>query len=191
MDRNYDEDLFKKTRTVYRRINNYIEFHLVFLGINKLVKALYPGILRESTETLLVDRRYEELCKDFKANQSRPSLSICSPMLEYASEVYIPSTFKVFHEEFIGIWNWRVLEDGIDETVKKYKVKSLTGKNHEHQVVFGISESLVDCSCKKFQFMGFLCRHVFAVLHHNAIVKDPKSIYLDKVDKECKIWKCR
>ncbi|KAK1301637.1 hypothetical protein QJS10_CPB12g00705 [Acorus calamus] len=37
------------------------------------------------------DQRYEELCKDFKANQSRPSLSIRSPMLEYASEEQILS----------------------------------------------------------------------------------------------------
>ncbi|CAN0872069.1 Protein FAR1-RELATED SEQUENCE 9 [Linum grandiflorum] len=67
----------------------------------------------------------------------------------------------------------------------EYKVKYV-GKVTEHRVRFEPSHRVVDCSCKKFDFVGILCAHALKVLDKKNIKQIPEQYILKRWTKYAK-----
>ncbi|KAL6536851.1 hypothetical protein OROHE_012435 [Orobanche hederae] len=119
---------------------------------NVLKKYLKPehNLLRffEHYERVLSDRRYEELCADFKMIDTTPVLAISAHMLEHGAEVYTPEVFLLFQKEFVRIHNYSVHKVGKNEMTSEYIV-SYSSEHNEHLVRYEALTHNVSCSCKK------------------------------------------
>jgi zinc finger SWIM domain-containing protein 3 len=124
------------------------------------------------------DKRNEEVKHDFKATQSTPSLKSNLRMLRHASKIYTPAVYKVFEEQVLQTLNCDIFYCSDSDNEKVYKIKVCGWKN-EHVVRFFTLEGQVKCSCKKFEFVGILCRHALKILDINNIKKVPEQYIAD------------
>ncbi|XP_026399627.1 protein FAR1-RELATED SEQUENCE 9-like [Papaver somniferum] len=147
-------------------------------SLNSLVKRYVSykyDLLRffENFERLVDDRRYEEKRMDFRASQSTPTLSFPIKILNHAASVYTPAVFKLFQIQLCIAHDcsFSCFNDGESETLSKYKVIP-HGKKYHRTVIYDSKNNNVSCSCRKFEFVGYLCSHALKIL----CVKDIKSI---------------
>lgn len=139
----------------------------------------------EHYDTLLNERRYLELQADAHASQNTakaPSLR----MLKQAANVYTPAVFKMFQNEFEMYMDCMVYHCGDVGTISDYKVIA-DEKSIEHEVRFDSLDSSAFCSCKKFEFAGIQCRHVFKVLDYRNIKELPPQYILKRWRKDAKL----
>ncbi|XP_062114285.1 protein FAR1-RELATED SEQUENCE 1-like [Humulus lupulus] len=145
-------------------------------------------------ERLIDDRRYEELTTDFKATQSSLKLSINIEILNHASSIYTQAIFKMFQAELGKAYDCILSiceRDGNDdgdcdgEMLTKYMVTHHKKRFH-HSVEFNSSNSIVQCSCKKFEFAGILCSHALKVLSSKNVLKIPDQYILKRWTKYAK-----
>ncbi|XP_073355380.1 protein FAR1-RELATED SEQUENCE 5-like [Aegilops tauschii subsp. strangulata] len=118
-------------------------------------------------ERVVDDRRYAEVESDFYASQTSPKVPHVQ-MLIQTSKVYTPAMFEIFKEEFDMVMGYCVYESGHTASISEFKVTHSASQN-SHTVKFDHDGSKVSCSCKKFEFIGVLCRHALKVLDHNNI----------------------
>ncbi|XP_048527739.1 protein FAR1-RELATED SEQUENCE 5-like [Triticum urartu] len=118
-------------------------------------------------ERAVDDRRYAEVESDFYASQTSPKVPYVQ-MLIQTSKVYTPAMFEIFKGEFDMVMGYCVYESGRTGSISEFKVTHSASQN-SHTVIFDPDGSKVSCSCKKFEFVGVLCRHALKVLDHNNI----------------------
>ena len=142
----------------------------------------------EHFERLVADKRFEEVKCDFKASQTTPKMKAeCSYILSQAVTTYTPAIFKMFQEEVLLTLNYDTfLRDDSDTDQKFYTVKFHDTKR-EHVVRFAPNEERVNCSCKKFEFAGILCRHCLKVLDINNIKHIPEQYILKRWTIDAKV----
>ncbi|XP_042380198.1 protein FAR1-RELATED SEQUENCE 5-like [Zingiber officinale] len=107
-------------------------------------------------QRLLDDHRYEELKVDFRSSTIVPYLMFPIEILKHASEIYTP-------------------EDA--DTFTKYKVTPHK-KRHHHIVTLDKKSEKIECSCKKYEFVGILCSHILKIFTWNNIMKIPSQYVL-------------
>lgn len=143
----------------------------------------------EHYDTLLNERRCLELQADVHASQNIlkvPSLR----MLKQAANLYTPAVFKVFQNEFEMYMDCMVYHCGDVGTVSDYKV--IVDENSiEYFVRYDSLDSSIFCSCKKFEFAGIQCRHVFKVLDYRNIKELPPRYILKRWRKDAKLGAVR
>jgi zinc finger SWIM domain-containing protein 3 len=120
----------------------------------------------EHFDRLVDDKRNEEVKYDSKATQSTPKLKSNLRILRHASQIYTPVVFKVFEEEVLQTLKCDIFYCSDSGNEKVYKIKVCGWKN-EHVVRFSTLEDQVQCSCKKFEFVGILCYHALKILDIN------------------------
>ncbi|KAL6572221.1 hypothetical protein OROMI_013179 [Orobanche minor] len=156
---------------------------------NVLKKYLKPehNLLRffEHYERVLSDRRYEELCADFKMIDTTPVLAISAHMLEHGAEVYTPEVFLLFQKEFVRIHNYSVHKVGKNEMTSEY-ILSYSSEHNEHLVRYEALTHNVSCSCKKYTFVGILCAHALKVLDKKNVKKIPPQYILKRWTREAR-----
>ena len=120
--------------------------------------------------------------------QSTPILLATSlQILKHAAEVYTPIVFETFQREFLQMWDCDIRRYGEQNgPIIEYKVSSC-GSNYEHSVTFNSPISNVLCSCKKFEFVGILCRHVLKVFDLRSIRTIPLQYILKRWSKNAKV----
>ncbi|XP_045089413.1 protein FAR1-RELATED SEQUENCE 5-like isoform X2 [Aegilops tauschii subsp. strangulata] len=118
-------------------------------------------------ERAVDDRRYAEVESDFYASQTSPKVPYVQ-MLIQTSKVYTPAMFEIFKGEFDMVMGYCVYESGRTGSISEFTVTHSASQNC-HTVKFDPNGSKVSCSCKKFEFVGVLCRHALKVLDHNNI----------------------
>jgi zinc finger SWIM domain-containing protein 3 len=140
----------------------------------------------EHFDRLVADKRYEEVKCDFKSTQSTPKLKSDLRILRHAAKLYTPAVYKVFEEQVMQTLNCDIFccPDVNDEKVYKIKVY---GRKTEHVVKFSTSGSQVNCSCKKFSFVGILCCHALKILDINNIKKIPEQYILNRWTVDAKV----
>ncbi|XP_066159771.1 protein FAR1-RELATED SEQUENCE 5-like [Oryza sativa Japonica Group] len=137
----------------------------------------------ESLNALL--KRY--LHSDFYASQTSPRMPKVH-MLIQASKAYTPAIFEIFREEYDMVMGCCLYNNDHTLSTSEYKVID-SAKHGEHGflVKFDPNEIKVSCSCKKFEFVGILCRHALKVLDHNNIKELPSEYILKRWTKYAKI----
>ncbi|XP_047253883.1 protein FAR1-RELATED SEQUENCE 5-like isoform X2 [Capsicum annuum] len=119
------------------------------------------------------DKRVNENKSNFDMTQKIPILKVKLPLMIHVREVYSPTIFDIFQNE----WERSLLvsiKDCYDEgEVYTYKVSSL-GTVKKHVITVKRSVTQVSSSCKLFEFWGILCRHSLKILEN---IKDMIPIH--------------
>lgn len=139
----------------------------------------------EQYERILDERRCAELQADVNASQSTkkpPSMR----MLKQAANVYTPNAFKMFEREFELYMDCMLYNSGEVGTISQYKI-TVEDKPGDHFVKFDSLDGTVNCTCKKFEFIGIPCRHVLKVLDTRNIKELPPQYILKRWRRDAKI----
>ncbi|CAI0433608.1 unnamed protein product [Linum tenue] len=114
-----------------------------------------------------------------------PRLRADVEVLRQASEIYTPNVFQMFQEEYLKVWDCTIDKISKTEVEVVYKV-IYVGRGTEHQVRFEFSSQGVECSCRKFDFVGILCAHALKVLDKKNIKHIPKQYIMKRWTKDAK-----
>ncbi|KAL2896329.1 Protein FAR1-RELATED SEQUENCE 11 [Bienertia sinuspersici] len=142
----------------------------ILVGINNHGKTIFFGcaLLRnETTDTFRWLMKVEVAIRQIIQRQLHDNmlaitkidgLRVNSPMEKQASRVLTPFAFEKFWEEWSRSCQYSIkYVDGYNYTVKYYANE--TSRCH---IVFWDS-NVAMCSCKQFEFMGIICRHILRV----------------------------
>ncbi|CAN6199448.1 unnamed protein product [Urochloa humidicola] len=148
--------------------------------------CLEHGLLNffEQFERLLSDRRSAELEADVNANQNTkkpPSMR----MLRQAANVYTPAAFKMFEREFELYMDCMLYSFGEMGTIFEYRI-SVEDNPKDHFVKFDSHNSMMNCTCKTFEFIGIPCRHMLKVLDTRNIKDLPVHYIVKRWRKDAK-----
>lgn len=143
----------------------------------------------EHYDKVVEERRNAEMRADFNACQSLPRIPSFR-MLKQAASAYTPAIFKVFEKEFELHMDCMVYSCGEIGATSDYKV-IVEEKPKPHFVRYDSVTGTLLCSCKKFEFAGIQCRHVFKVLDFRNIKELPSQYILKRWRKDAKIGTIR
>ncbi|XP_010277968.1 PREDICTED: protein FAR1-RELATED SEQUENCE 5-like isoform X2 [Nelumbo nucifera] len=131
-------------------------------------------------ERVIADRRYEELKAELAATQSTPTMAAHVGILDFAAHVYTPPIFSMFHNEVLQQLNCRIEDDHVvSETIVEYTICAYGG-NHRFKVIYDSKNDSVSCSCKRFEFVGILCRHALKILDYKRVEMLPSCYILKR-----------
>jgi len=99
--------------------------------------------------------------------------------------VYTPEVFTLFQKEYTVIGDYVAKKTCKSEMVYEYNV-SYRGVAREHLVKYDVANQTIHCSCMKFSFAGFLCRHALKVLDKKNVRRIPRTYFLNRWSKEAK-----
>jgi zinc finger SWIM domain-containing protein 3 len=120
-------------------------------------------------ERAVDDRRYAEVESDFYASQTSPKVPHVRMLIQTSKE-YTPAMFEIFRGEYDMVMGCCLYNSGHSDSTLEFKVSNTDHpRSHQFTVKFDPNGSKVSCSCKKFEFVGVLCRHALKVLDHNNI----------------------
>ncbi|XP_074568675.1 protein FAR1-RELATED SEQUENCE 5-like isoform X2 [Curcuma longa] len=138
----------------------------------------------EHYDRILSEKRFAELQADVNASQSTqkpPSMRL----LRQAANAYTPAAYKMFEREFELYMDCVLFSCNESGTISEYKVM-VEEKSKEHKVRFDSLDGSVNCSCKKFEFLGIQCCHVLKVLDTRNIKELPPQYVLKRWRKDAK-----
>lgn len=138
--------------------------------------------LREFIEhyRIILEDRYEEEAKaDFNAWHETPELNSPSPFEKQISLVYTNEIFKKFQVEVLGAAACHLKKENEDQTSTTYSVKDFED-NQSYMVEWNESKSDIYCSCRTFEYKGYLCRHAIVVLQMSGVFNIPSKYILQR-----------
>ncbi|WJZ95735.1 hypothetical protein VitviT2T_014479 [Vitis vinifera] len=138
--------------------------------------------LREFIEQykLVLEDRYEEEAKsDFDAWHETPELKSPSPFEKQMSLVYTQEIFKKFQVEVLGAAACHLKKENEDETTVAYTVRDIED-DQNFKVDWNESKSDIYCSCRSFEYKGYLCRHAIVVLQMSGVFRIPSKYILQR-----------
>ncbi|GKV43297.1 hypothetical protein SLEP1_g50608 [Rubroshorea leprosula] len=141
-------------------------------------------------ERVLDEQRYKEIEANYEMNHCRPRLMGNVILLKHASEVYTPGAFEVFQREYEKCLNVVVNLCSQNEFFSEYKVNTFE-QTQEYSVTFNSSDNTVNCDCRKFEYVGFLCSHALKVLDQRNIKVVPSQYILKRWTKDARIRSLR
>ncbi|KAF8406639.1 hypothetical protein HHK36_008729 [Tetracentron sinense] len=139
----------------------------------------------EQYKVILRDRNEEELKADFNTWLRIPSLRFHSPYEKQMSTMYTHEIFKKFQAEVLGIVGCYVKKEREDGTAITFGVQDFDAQQ-DFIVSWDETKSEVSCSCRLFEYKGFLCRHAMVVLQCSAVTEIPSLYILKRWSKEAK-----
>ncbi|KAF7141884.1 hypothetical protein RHSIM_Rhsim06G0081500 [Rhododendron simsii] len=105
-----------------------------------------------------------EPCKDDDKAMAKAIAQTGYKIEAEAAEVYTRKNFKFFQEELFSSQKQQVSSKYHKEGVTKiYKVVPNGKESPTYEVALDVMTKKVTCSCRKFEFLGILCRHILAV----------------------------
>ncbi|KAJ8758819.1 hypothetical protein K2173_000540 [Erythroxylum novogranatense] len=137
----------------------------------------YKAILREKFE--------EEAKADFETCYKQPGLKSPSPFGKQMATLYTHAIFKKFQVEVLGVVACHPRKESEDGESKVFKVQDFED-NHDFLVVWNERTSYFSCSCRLFEFSGFLCRHVLIVMQMSGLHSIPPQYILKRWTKDAK-----
>ncbi|KAL8262955.1 hypothetical protein R6Q59_024304 [Mikania micrantha] len=131
--------------------------------------------LREFIERykLMMEDLYEEQAKsNFDAWHDTPELKSPSPFEKQLQFVYTHEIFKKFQVEVLGASACHLKIEKEDESSITYNVKDIES-SQDYMVEWNGTQLDICCSCRLFEFKGYLCRHAIVVLHMSGFFNVP------------------
>lgn len=140
----------------------------------------------EQYKSYLLDRYEEEAKADFETRQKEPSLKSQSPFEKQMSKIYTQAIFENFQAEVLAASACHIKKEGAEnEDLVNFKVDDL--EEHQSFVVAWNENDFGVCSCRSFEYRGFVCRHVMVVLHMCGVFNIPSPYILRRWTKDAKI----
>ncbi|KAM3693250.1 hypothetical protein ACJW30_08G152000 [Castanea mollissima] len=128
---------------------------------------------------ILEDRYEEEAKANFDAWHETPELKSPSPFEKQMSLVYTHEIFKKFQVEVLGAAACHLKKENEDETTTIYTVKDFED-NQNYAVEWNESKLDIYCSCRSFEYKGYLCRHAIVVLQMSGVFNIPSKYILQR-----------
>ncbi|XP_010686164.3 protein FAR1-RELATED SEQUENCE 5-like [Beta vulgaris subsp. vulgaris] len=138
--------------------------------------------------------RKNEANADFRCANSKPSsnLPMCG-ILKHASEIYTQTLFREIETEFSH--GLKCLTKCIDEVGSAFMYEVWIEENEKSKqlVSFDMTNNTIECSCKNFQEVGWLCYHCFRVFFIHSVNRIPDKYIYKRWTKLAKAeyWKRR
>ncbi|XP_031285098.1 protein FAR1-RELATED SEQUENCE 4 [Pistacia vera] len=139
-------------------------------------------LLREFIEQyrVIIEVRYEEEAKaDFDAWHETPELKSPSPFEKQMSLVYTHEIFKKFQVEVLGAAACHLKKENEVDTASTYSVKDFED-DQNYMVEWNQSKSDIYCSCRSFEYKGYVCRHAIIVLQMSGVFNIPSKYILQR-----------
>lgn len=130
-------------------------------------------------KSILEDRYEEEAKENFDAWHETPELKSPSPFEKQVLLVYTHEIFKKFQMEVLGAAACHLKREKEDGSTVLYGVKDF--ENNEDFIVEWDELKLdIYCSCRSFQYKGYLCRHGIVVLQMSGVFTIPFKYVLQR-----------
>ncbi|XP_057956638.1 protein FAR1-RELATED SEQUENCE 2-like isoform X2 [Malania oleifera] len=140
----------------------------------------------EQYKAFLQDQYEEEAKADYETWQKQPTLKFSSPFLKQVSTTYTRAIFEKFQIEALGIDDCTMQKECEDEAIVTYRVDD--PEQHQSFIVGWNERGLeVFCSCRSFEYRGFLCRHALLVLQMSGVSNLPSQYILRRWTNYAKI----
>nr|BAJ33925.1 unnamed protein product [Eutrema halophilum] len=138
-------------------------------------------------KTMIQERYEEEEKAEIETLYKQPGLKSPSPFGKQMAEVYTREMFKKFQVEVLGGVACHPKKEGEEDGVNKrtFRVKDYE-QNRAFIVEWNSESSEVVCSCRLFEFKGFLCRHAMIVLQMSGELTIPSQYVLKRWTKDAK-----
>ncbi|PSS14534.1 Protein FAR1-RELATED SEQUENCE like [Actinidia chinensis var. chinensis] len=130
-------------------------------------------------KVILEDRYEEEAKANFDAWHETPELKSPSPFEKQMSMIYTREIFKKFQVEVLGAAACHLNKEKEDEIAITYAVKDFED-NQDFMVEWSESKSEICCSCRWFEYNGYLCRHAIVVLQMSGVFSIPFKYILQR-----------
>lgn len=130
-------------------------------------------------ESILEDRYEEEAKANFDAWHETPELKSPSPFEKQMLLVYSHEIFKKFQVEVLGAAACHLKKENEDGPTVIYAVKDFEN-NLDYLVEWNAVQSDIYCSCRSFQYKGYLCRHCIVVLQMSGVFTIPFKYVLQR-----------
>ncbi|XP_043694147.1 protein FAR-RED ELONGATED HYPOCOTYL 3-like [Telopea speciosissima] len=132
-------------------------------------------------ERVVNDKRASKLKVEFDSINKLPRNTFTySPIMVQAIEVYTLLIFGLFHNEYALVGWCHIKENDESNTLHKYVVDVLNSTEVEYIVKYNSSESIVECSCRKFKSFGILCCHALKIMERLDIKYIPEAYILNR-----------
>ncbi|VVA95480.1 unnamed protein product [Arabis nemorensis] len=127
---------------------------------------------------LMLEDRYEEEAKaDFDAWHEAPEVKSPSPFEKQMLNVYTHEIFRKFQLEVLGAAACHLTKESEEGTT--YSVKDFED-DQKYLVDWNESNSDIYCSCRSFEYRGYLCRHAIVVLQMSGVFTIPINYVLQR-----------
>ncbi|XP_074370599.1 protein FAR1-RELATED SEQUENCE 2-like isoform X2 [Apium graveolens] len=137
-------------------------------------------------KVFLNERSVEEAKADFETLKKQPIVRTLSPFEKQMSTVYTHAIFKIFQVEVLETDSCSIQKQNQGETIITFLVDDFEGTRNFY-VSWNEAESSIYCSCRSFEYRGFLCRHALLVLQLSGISNIPSHYVLKRWTKDAKI----
>ncbi|KAK9041172.1 hypothetical protein V6N11_016287 [Hibiscus sabdariffa] len=134
---------------------------------------------------ILQNRYEEEAIADFDTWQKQPALKSPSPWEKQMSIVYTHAIFKKFQVEVLGVVGCHPKRENENQGTIPFRVQDCE-KDENFMVIWNEEKSEVSCSCRLFEYRGFLCRHAMIVLQMCGRTSIPPRYILKRWTKDAK-----
>ncbi|XP_021894139.1 protein FAR1-RELATED SEQUENCE 4 isoform X2 [Carica papaya] len=129
---------------------------------------------------VMLEDSYEEGAKaEFDAWHETPELKSPSPFEKQMSLVYTHEIFKKFQVEVLGAAACHLKKENESDTATTYSVKDFED-NQNYMVEWNELKSDIYCSCRSFEYKGYLCRHAIVVLQMSGVFSIPSKYILQR-----------
>ncbi|KAL3827710.1 hypothetical protein ACJIZ3_016512 [Penstemon smallii] len=135
--------------------------------------------------TMLQEKYEDEAKADFDTWHKQPGLKSPSPYGKQLSTVYTHAMFKKFQVEVLGVVACHPKIESQDGENTTFKVQDFE-ENQSYQVIWNEKTSDACCTCRLFEYNGFLCRHVMIVLQISGVNNIPVKYILKCWTKDAK-----
>ncbi|CAL5346566.1 unnamed protein product [Camellia sinensis] len=136
-------------------------------------------------KAILQDKCEEEAKSDFETWHKQPGLKSPSPFGKQMAPIYTHAIFKKFQVEVLGVVACHPKKESEDGATITFKVQDFE-ENQDFIVVQNETTSDISCSCRLFEYSGFLCRHVMIVLQMSGVHNIPSQYILKRWTKDAK-----
>ncbi|KAK9054089.1 hypothetical protein SSX86_025166 [Deinandra increscens subsp. villosa] len=136
----------------------------------------FTSLLRQ-VDLAIEDVEQKQIHDTMLAKYQKCHLKSLLPLEKQGYQVLTPFAFKKFQDQFALVIQY----SASNENDTSFIVKHYTA-NRLHKVVW--DGKMAKCTCKNFEFIGILCRHVLCVLLHTGCFEIPSSYWLSRWSRE-------
>lgn len=151
---------------------------------------LYRGIsfkdFLKQYKVYLQERYEREAASDAESRYKPPVLRSALTFEKQLSTIYTNAVFKQFQDEVLGVELCHLQRENGNEPAAIFRVEEYR-KSQNFVVSWKEVDSEILCSCKSFEYRGFLCRHAMLVLQTSGVSSIPCQYILKRWTKNAKI----
>ncbi|XP_042974843.1 protein FAR1-RELATED SEQUENCE 5-like [Carya illinoinensis] len=123
-------------------------------------------------------RYLSEKEKDVKTKTLKPIMRTSYNIEEEASKIYTRKSFLIFQDELFNSQRFKAHKTH-EEDGRKISWMGIAGKEKPaYEVTLGRENNTISCTCCKFEFIGFLCRHSLHVLAKKSVLDSVMQSYV-------------